>query len=511
VRQVREHELPDRTLNLRFRFVHGLYQHALFDDLSPTRRASDALALAKALEARHGEAGNVVAAELAYLYETGRDFARAAHFFHLAARNAARVFAHHEAKTLAVRGLERLASLPDGRERAALELPLRIALGEQLQAVDGFAARSAEQAFDRARALAETLGVGDQSLGHVLWGLFTIHKVRSNLPKAQEMGEALIALGQRVGDTALQLQGHQCLGITALSRGEPVLALQCMDKAVALYDPGRHSTNAFMFGPDPRAVAKSYGWLALWLAGRPDEALRQCDAALALSADLAPSSRVMALQFAAVLDHFYRDPARADAHSALAYDVAVEHGMTWWQSWGAVSSGWSQALRGAAAEGVDLVRRGMAELQASGSFSYSTYHLALLAEALASFGKFDEARGALDEALATVERIGERLWEAELYRMRGEMWLQAGGAGDAASVARAGEDLWQALQIAQAQQAKSLELRAATSWLRLQLRRADAAAIAESRQRLAKIYDDFAQGFDTPDLAEAKALLQAAS
>ncbi len=503
VRQVREEELPDRTLNLRYRFVHSLYQHALFDGLSPSRRSASALGLAKSLEHRYGEASGGVAAALADLYETGRDFARAAHYFLLAARNAARVFAHHESTALSGRGLELLAFLQDAPQRDALELPLQIIRGQQVQAVEGFTARAAEQAFDRARELADALGNGADLVGQVLWGLFTIHKVRSNLDKSWEMGEALIALGWRVGDTALELQGHQAMGVTALSRGEPAVALRCMNAAVALYDPGRHGANTFMFGPDPRDVAKSYGWLALWLAGRPDEAARQCDAALRLSRDLAPSSQVMAFQFAAVLDHFRRDAVRVNEHSAIARGVAVEHGMTWWQSWGAVSSGWSLAVRGAAAEGVALVRQGIEGLKASNSLSYSTYHLGLLAEALAAQGDVDGAREALDEALVMVERIGERIWEAELYRLRGEMGLQDAELGDSNALHRAEADLARALEIAHSQEARSLELRAATSWARL--RRGEPAAL----RRLADIYSQFTEGFDTPDLQEAKALLDA--
>src|SRR5262249_47818609 len=117
VRLVREHEFPDRTLTLRYAFVHVLYQQALYTELPPTRRAALGAALAGVLERHHGDGNPAVAAELAYLYEVGRDFARAARQSWLAARHAGRVFAHREAVALARNGLRLLEALPDTPER----------------------------------------------------------------------------------------------------------------------------------------------------------------------------------------------------------------------------------------------------------------------------------------------------------------------------------------------------------------------------------------------------------
>src|SRR5262249_27137967 len=150
VRLVREHELPDRTLNLRCAFVHVLYQQALFADLRPSRRAALGAALARTLEAHHG-AAPAVAAELAWLYEVGRDFARSARQLLQAARNAGCVFAHREAVELARRGLRLLESLPATEERSSLELSLLTTLGLQLQVTEGYAAPAAGEAYRRRR------------------------------------------------------------------------------------------------------------------------------------------------------------------------------------------------------------------------------------------------------------------------------------------------------------------------------------------------------------------------
>jgi predicted ATPase len=318
------------------------------------------------------------------------------------------------------------------------------------------------------------------------------------------MAEELIALGRCIGDTAVELQGHQALGVTALSRGEPAIALQCMEHAVALYDPHSGSAHSFTFGPDHRAVTKSYGWLALWLLGRPDEAARQCDAAVQLSRDLTPTSRLMALQFAAILDHFRRDPVRASERVEVAKGIAIEHGMTWWQAWDAVMGGWSLAMRSSTPEGVQLVRIGLAELHATGAMSYRTYHLALLAEALAAQNELEQSCRTLDEALELVHQTNERMWEAELHRLRGEMLLQLAD-GQVRARQRAEEDFHVALMIARQQQALSLELRAAISLVKLHRDSPGESVLA--RQRLAEIYDQFSEGFDTEDLQTAASLL----
>jgi predicted ATPase len=504
IRLEREHELPDGVLNQRYRFVHALFQSALAGSLSPTRRAVFALELAKSQERHHASDLSAVASELAYLNESGRDYSRAARYFYLAAQNASLVFAHQEAATLARRGLELLNALPETPERAALEFPLQVMRGQQVQAAEGFTMREAEQAFHRARELYSSVVVGPEPLAQVLCGLFTLYKVRSDLAKAGAVAEELLKLGRAAHDPAIELQGHQALGVTALSRGNPNLALECSDRAVALCVPEKIDADAFMFGPDPRAVAKSYSWLALWLSGRPEEAQQQCDAAIALAADLAPTSQVMAFLFAAILDHFRGDPKRVCQRSETANEIAREHGMRWWQAWGSVLRGWSLAM-GGEPEGVDLMRTALSNLQATGSQSYRTYHLGLLAEAVIAQHEFEAGHCVLDDALEVVAQTGERFWEAELYRLRGELWLHSSRRnGDAAQ--HADRDIRMALRIAHDQGARSLELRAAIGLAKLH--RETPAAFEDAVRRLTDVYGHFTEGLQTVDAIEAARLLR---
>jgi predicted ATPase len=503
VRRLGEAEFPDGTLTVRYAFVHVLYQQALYGDLAPTRRAALASALARAIERHHGEGSAEAAAQLACLYEVGRDFARAAWQFYQAAQNAACVFAHGEAAALARRGLTLLGSLPQSPARTALELPLQTMLGLQLQVTRGFADPEAERAYRRARELCpwDARAFDPAPLVAVLWGLWLFHKVRSELATAQELAGEFLALARRLEDPALVLQAHQAHAVTALCRGEPVVTRRHMEQATALYDPGRHLTHALLFGQDPGIACTAIGAVALWLLGFPDEASRLSEAAVRRSERLSPATRALALHFAAMLHQLRRDVPRVRACVQASAAVATEHGLSFWLAGAEVLDGWALAL-GGAGDGVPRLRQGLRDWLATGSVTYHTYHLGLLAEALGERGQVEEAGRVLEEALALAQRTGEGLYEAELYRLRGEVLLRGTAGGEAAR--RAEDDFRRALEIARRQEARSLQLRAAMSLYRLQRR---TGAAQEGREMVAEVRGGFTEGFDTPDLKEAGALL----
>src|SRR6516162_9622920 len=217
---VREQTFPDGTLTLRYGFVHVLYQNALYTSLRPTRKAAWSLAAAEALLEHHRGQGSAVAAELALLFESAREFGRAADHFLLAAQNGAEVYAHQEAVELARRGLDLLRQTPDTPERDRRELRLQVALGMQLQVTQGFAAAAAEPTYTRGRELCHRLQ-DNEELFAVLWGLWLYHKARSELRQARTLADQLFAQAGRLADTALILQSHQALAVTALCLGEP--------------------------------------------------------------------------------------------------------------------------------------------------------------------------------------------------------------------------------------------------------------------------------------------------
>ncbi len=496
VRLVHEAELPDRTLNLHYSFVHGLYQQSLYADLPPSRRSALAAALGQTLEHHQGERSTAAAAQLACLYEVGRDFGRAARQFGFAALNDARVFAHREAVVLAQRGLRLLEHLPETPERDALELPLQTALGLQLQVTEGFAKPAAKQAYSRARELCARTS-GSPGLFSIMWGLWLDSKVRSELARALELAEELRELAQQQGEPALMLQAQQALTVTSLCRGEPCAALRHMEYAATLYDPARHRAHSAQFGQDPGVACKAFGAVALWALGFPDEARLQCEEAVRLSHELSqPSSQALALHFASMLHQLCRDSHRARVCAEACGAIADEHGFSFWRAGAAVMSGWARANGGDFAAGVEQLHQGIHDWKETGSVTYQTYYLGLLAEALWRQGQIAAAGAVLDEALVLAERTGEGLYASELHRLRGEVF--------AVNREEVEQDFRRALEIARRQNARSFELRSAVSLARLLQRRG---APAEGHRLLAECYAGFKEGLNTPDLQDARLLL----
>jgi adenylate cyclase len=499
VRRVCEYEFPDRTLTLRYGFVHVQYQQALYSDLSPNRRAALSSALARTLERHHGEGNVAVAGELACLYEVGRDFGQAAHQFHRAAQNAAKVFAHREAADLARRGLRLLEGLPKSPESAALELPLQMVLGLQLQVTFGYAAPEAKSAYLRARHLCARSD-DPASLFPVLWGLWLYSKVRSELVAAQEMADELDALSRQLNDSNLLLQAHQALGITAFCRGDPAAAVRHVEQASALYDSSQHRVHANLFGQDPSVIVKGFGAVALWLLGIPAQAEKQIEAAIRESLELSPTSQAVALHFAAMVHQLLRNPLQCRRCADELRALGDENGLSFWRASGTVMGGWAQVASGDTAEGTVRLRQGLRDWLATGSLTYHTYYLGLLAEVLWEQRQAEESMRILEEALSLVQQTGEGFYEAELLRLRGELRLCSQLDSSSSKQLLAEEDFRRALGTARRQGARSLELRAAMSLARC-LRTAEASSL------LAEVLGQFTEGLETPDLREARGLL----
>jgi predicted ATPase/predicted Ser/Thr protein kinase len=503
VRRIREQTFPDGTLTLRYGFVHVLYQNALYAALQPTRKAVWSAAAARALLGHYGEKSVGLAAELAMLFEAARDHERAADHYLAATENAARLFAHIEAVALARRGLALLQTLPDTPERARRELPLQVTLGMQLQVVQGYAAPEAERVYARARTLCEQ-GPEAPLLFPVLRGLWAFYEVRSELGKSRELAEQLFTLAQRIQDPALLLQARQALAVTFYCLGDPAASREHAEQGVALYDPHLHSSHTYIYGQDPGAACLSFGAVALWLLGYADQAVQRSREAVALGKELSqPSTLALALHFDAVLRQYRREGTAVQESARATTALATEHALALWLAGGLVMHGWALAEQGAWAGGIAQLRQGLTAWAATGSVSQRTYFLGLLAEALGSQGQLEEGLGVLAEALALMHGTGEGFHGAELHRLQGEFLLRQERTEAARPEAEA--CFRRALAIARRQQAKALELRAVMSLSRLYQQQDRQ---AEARPLLAGCYDWFTEGFDTPDLQEARALLE---
>ena len=325
---------------------------------------------------------------------------------------------------------------------------------------------------------------------------------RAELQTARELAEQLFSLAQRVQDTAFLLEAHRVMGMTMFWLGEMAPARAHLEQGMALYDPQQHRPHAFVYGTDPGVACRSFAAWPIWALGYPDQALQSIHEALTLAQELThPFSLAFALTVATTVHQFRREVQAVQERAEALMTLSTEQGFPFWLANGTILRGWALTAQGEGAEGIAQIHQGLVARRAKDLQVHRPYFLSLLAEAYGEAGQPEEGLTVLVEALAIVDNTGERNWEAEHHRLKGELLLMQQGQ----EVGEAEECFRQALDAARRQQAKSLELRAAMSLSRLWQQQGKQ---KEARQMLADIYGWFTEGFDTPDLQEAKALLE---
>jgi predicted ATPase len=500
---------------VEYTFKHALTQEVAYNSLLLERRKVLHEHVGQAIEEVYRGQLNEHYSELAHHYTRSENTEKAIEYLHLAGQQAVQRSANTEAITHLNAALALLLTRPDTPERTAQELTLQVALGPSLQATKGWAAPEVEHAYSRALELCQQVGETPQ-LFSALFGLQAFYTHRAKLQTARKLAEQGLALAQRVQDPALLLEACHMLGYNLLYLGELTLAREHSEQGIALYDPQHHSLAFLYGGDDPGVCCLCHRALALWALGYPDQAFKNVHDALTLAQRLShPLSLALALIFAAILQQFRRERQTAQEWTDAAMTLSTEQGFPYFLAWGIILQGWALTEQGQG-EGITQIHQGLAAYRATGAESFRPYHLALLAEGYRAAGQADEGLAAVAEALTGADKNDERFYEAELYRLKGMLTLQKlPVASSQLSVtnppsptptpqAEAEECFLRAIDIARKQQAKSLELRAATSLARLwrQQGKKD-----EARALLAPVYQWFTEGFDTADLQDAKALL----
>jgi predicted ATPase len=484
-----------------YRFKHALIQDAAYQSLLKSTRQQYHQRIAQVLEARFPELCETQPELLAHHYTEAGVLAQAIPYWQRAGQRALARSAYVEAIGHLTTGLEVLKNLPDTPERTRQELTLQITLAPSLMAAKGLAAPEVERAYTRALVLCRQVGETPQ-LFPVLVGLWRFHAVRAEYQTAHELEERLLRLAQSVQDPALLLEAHRPPGQTLFCLGELVQARAHLEQAIALYNPEQHHSHALLYGNDAGVMCLSWLSWTLWVLGYPDQALERSHEALTLAQALAhPPSLATGLHFASMLHQLRREGQAIQERAEAAIILSTEQGMPLSLAMGMIPRGWALVKQGRGAEGLAQIRQGLAAYRVTGMAMLQPHILALLAEAYGDMEQAEEGLTVLDEALAVVERTGERYWEVELHRLKGTLLL----ARSAEHQAEVEACFRQALDIARRRQAKSLELRAAMSLSRLWQQQGKRVA---ARELLAPIYGWFTEGFDTADLQEAKALLK---
>jgi len=485
--------------DVEYIFKHALTQEVAYNSVLIERRRALHERVGATMESLYGSQLDDHLSELARHYSLGANVQKAVDYLQLAGERAAQRSAYAEAISHFTKAVDLLKTLPDAPERIRQELALQIALSSQVWATEGYAAPAVKDIYDRALELCRQIGETSQ-LFSALFGFCGFYLVKGEQKIALELANQLIGLAQHQTDSLLSVRANYAMGLMSVMLGEFVQAQTHLEQSIALYHPEQHHSHADLYDHDSVASLSHAAW-TLWYRGYPDQAVAKANEALLRGRKLSdPFLLALALWWAAVLHQFRREGELAEKLAEAAITLSTERGFPLWLAQGTVTRGWALAERGQCDEGIAQLRQGLAALRATGAEYTRPHALTLLAEAHGKVGKTQQALLVLGQAMAIVDRTGERYYAAEMYRLKGELLLMRNSSSttDAESCFRT------AIEIAREQSAKSLELRATTSLARLlvsQSRR------DEARTMLAEIYGRFTEGFDTADLKDARALL----
>jgi DNA-binding winged helix-turn-helix (wHTH) protein/predicted ATPase len=492
---------PDGTVATRYRFRHALYQDVVYERIPAARQVQMHRRIGTREEAGYGERCGEIAARLAMHFERGHDLARAVRYHHQAAQQAMQRSGYQEAIGHLQRGLELLQQLPGSPERAPQELAIQVALGAALRATKAYGAPDVEQAYLRAHELCRQLGEPPEVFP-VLYSLYELYEYLGAFQRSGELGAEILRLAQHRQDATFFLGAYDARACTAFHLGAFAEVLDYTERGLGIYDPQQHRALASLYGKDLGVSCQYWSAMALWFLGYPDQAQRRIDEALKLAREFDhPYTVALVHNRAAFLGQFLRQSQSTRQWAEVAMITAAEHGLARHAALAPILKGWALVMQGQGEEGIASIRQGLVAYHKLGMAMEDPYFLALLAEAQACLGLIDEEHTALTEALMALPSGRDFFYKAELYRLQGELLARRSGSDDSEVEAC----FQQALEITRRQQAKSLELRAATSLSRLWQRQGKS---DRARQLLAGVYGWFTEGFDTPDLQEARALLE---
>jgi tetratricopeptide (TPR) repeat protein len=493
--------------DIEYTFKHALTRDVAYNSVLVERRKALHERIGAALELLYSNGLDDHLAELAHHYGRSGNAGKAVEFCLRACRQCVGHASYKEAVAHFEAGLEKLQQLLDDERRAEIELELRIAVQDALLTVRGWASPESEQATRRAIELSLRSGIQWEKGWHALSGLRLVQLNRGDMHGARETGAQLVATAQEHGSGRHLAIALFLTAADMVLMGEFEQAQRDLDRAMAIFDSmtksGLEATELIPiwagFAKEPMLALSGEN---LWYLGYPDRALQRVRNATA--AALESGSRAVLVLVHDLESFTYllagdNEGLRelAEAMLELATDLGdpfrIEHGQIYF--------GWTEVMGNDLDAGITRMRHNLAKYKEHGGGQLVPYYLALIASALGRSGKPADGLREIDQSLTLIERTGERICEAEVWRLKGELLLLAQPLSDGAL---AEQSFRTAIEISRKQHAKSWELRATTSLTRL-LR--EQGRIAEARDVLAPVYNWFTEGFDTADLKDAKALL----
>lgn len=483
----------------RYDFTHDKLREVAYAAIGAPQRHLLHRRIARRLEALHRDDLDPISGQIAAHYERAGMAEQAIPYYRRAAGVAQRLYANEDAISLLLRALALLEQLAPGATRDRQELTLQLALAPLYRMTKGWTSPEVEAVITRAMALCETVG-DDQQRAQVFYGLQSLYVVQARLERVQLISDELHRLYQRTQSAAPPLVTELMLIGSRLHLGRITEANIEFERMLAECDPTQLQRITEEQGWNYAVHGRAWHAHALWLLGYPEAALRRGLDALGLAHELAqPFNQVVAMAYLALLQQWCADEAAAKARAEEALAFTIENRAPYYRAWAAILVSYALAREQPGADTIAGLREAIAAFRASGARLRLPYYLGLLGCACLRAGRVAEGLAALEEGMAAAREHNERWWDAELHRLRGELLLRSGADAQEAEVA-----YLRSLDIARAQRARSLELRAAMSLARLWSTpsRAD-----DARRLLDDVYAGFTEGFDTPDLQAARSLL----
>ena len=500
--------------DIEYTFKHALTHDVAYNSVLNERRRLLHERIGTGLEMVYGENLNDHLAALTHHYARSGNPAKAVEYCARAIQQSEARGSLNEAVALFETGLDLLQKLPDDDSRADRELDLRNLANSALGDTKGLASPEVERSTERALALCQRPGISWEKSWQALFGIFFVQQMRPDVRRAGAIASELMVRGEERGADGLVAEAGNWLAYTKMVAGDFEAAAATFDRTWSVLEsitnpaPGATHKRAAKNSQAQAAVQILYtlennriisGW-NLWFLGYPDRALERMNSATATDNHHSKSLIGDLHGFAAYICELRRETRQMRAQAEARLAIANASGLFTGRALSEIYLGWADVLDGDLEGGITKMKAHISQLKTAGSEYITDRGLTFIATALGRAGRFEEALATLEEAFLFIERTGQRYYQAELHRLKGELLL----GHDLANAAAAEQSFQSALDISRRQRAKSWELRASNSLARL-LR--DSNRREEARSLLDEIYGSFTEGFDTADLKDARTLL----
>jgi serine/threonine protein kinase/predicted ATPase len=488
-----------------YTFRHIMFQKYLYNTLDKVERVHLHEEVGNIMEELYGENVDDVAVQLARHFQEAGIPAKAFEYLVKAGTRALHLSAYEETIVLFKKALDILKTFPESAERNQQELSINMAMAAAAQALKGFGTPEMVAYCNRIEELCKKIGDAPQIFDSLFF-LTNFNWLRANHKKAFNFSAQMMQQAQTAKDEDKVALSHFLQGALHFSLGNLTQAIQNLEKMNNFYDPDKNSNLKYIYGADPGLLSGFITASVLWSLGYPDQATLKSQKMLTAARLINHSfSLVTSLALDSLLQVLRRDIITLERRGKEVYNLAENKSYVAYMGIGVFKIGFVLVYQGQVKEGINKLLQALDIYKITGLRFSLTDLLGSIAEAYGINGDIEKAMDFMEQALTEVQRGGEQYYEVELYRIKGELILMQADKMNREEVEKQAEECFQqSVAIAQRQMAKSFELRSTLSLCRLLQKQSKK---EEARQLLTKIYNWFTEGFETPDLIEAKAML----